>query len=148
MQGGLSDCNVRAPFLSPFQHPATKKYDLSRIRYLMSGAAPLSSELTLQLVKILPNAQIGQGYGTTIKSVCPIETDQISCQGMTETCTTVSMWPITQKIGTLGSAGQLMPGNRARVVKEDGTFAKVGEQGELVVTGPSMALRYTNNEEA
>ncbi|ETW87101.1 hypothetical protein HETIRDRAFT_377848 [Heterobasidion irregulare TC 32-1] len=112
------------------KHPATKKYDLSRIRYLMSGAAPLSSELTLQLVKILPNAQIGQGYG------------------MTETCTTVSMWPITQKIGTLGSAGQLMPGNRARVVKEDGTFAKVGEQGELVVTGPSMALRYTNNEEA
>ena len=75
MQGMLSDFNPRVLFLSPFQHPATKKYDLSHIRYLMSGAAPLSSELTMQLVKILPNAQIGQGYGTTIKLICLTEVD-------------------------------------------------------------------------
>ncbi len=31
----------------------------------MSGAAPLSAELTMQLVKVLPNATIGQGYGAT-----------------------------------------------------------------------------------
>ncbi|THH18562.1 hypothetical protein EW146_g2442 [Bondarzewia mesenterica] len=112
------------------KHPATRNYDLSHIRFLMCGAAPLSPELTTQLIKVIPNAEIGQGYG------------------MTETCTTVSMWPISQRIGTFGSAGQLMPGNKARVVKEDGTLAKVGEQGELVVTGPSMALQYANNKEA
>lgn len=68
--------------------------------------------------------------------------------GMTETCTTVTFPRIDQKIGTLGSAGQLMPGVVARVVKEDGSLAKLGEQGELYVTAPSIALRYLNNEEA
>lgn len=67
---------------------------------------------------------------------------------MTETCTTVTMIPITQRIGTLGSAGQLIPGCVARVVKADGSLADYEEEGELVVTGPQMALRYTNNEEA
>lgn len=58
------------------------------------------------------------------------------------------MLPPTQKIGTVGSAGQLIPGIRAKVVKEDGSLAREGEQGELIVTGPSMALRYINNEAA
>ena len=68
--------------------------------------------------------------------------------GMTETSTGISMMPISQKVGTLGSAGQLISGVRARVIKADGTLAGVGEPGELVVTGPSMALRYLNNEKA
>ncbi|KAG6854215.1 hypothetical protein C0991_009233 [Blastosporella zonata] len=58
------------------------------------------------------------------------------------------MLPATQRIGTLGSAGQLIPGIVARVVKEDGSLAKEGEQGELVIKGPSMALCYMNNEAA
>jgi 4-coumarate--CoA ligase len=68
--------------------------------------------------------------------------------GMTETCTTVSMFPASQRLGTLGSAGQLVPGVRARVIKSDGTVAGYGEEGELHVTGPQMALHYLNNEEA
>lgn len=58
------------------------------------------------------------------------------------------MVSLSQKIGTLGCAGQLIPGVRARVVKADGTLAKVGEAGELVVKTPSLALRYMNNEKA
>ena len=67
---------------------------------------------------------------------------------MTETSTAVSMAPISQKVGVFGSAGQLISGIRARVVKADGTLAGVGEPGELMVTGPSMALRYLNNGKA
>lgn len=51
-------------------------------------------------------------------------------------------------MGTVGSAGQLIPGIVARVVKEDGSLASEGERGELVVTGPAMALRYLDNPEA
>jgi len=58
------------------------------------------------------------------------------------------MMPPSQKIGPAGSAGQLIPGIRARVVKEDGSLAQFGEQGELFVTGPAMALGYLNNHEA
>lgn len=40
-----------------------KNYDLSHVKFCMSGAAPLSGELMEQLHKVLPNAAIGQGYG-------------------------------------------------------------------------------------
>jgi acyl-CoA synthetase (AMP-forming)/AMP-acid ligase II len=112
------------------KHPIVKQHDLSHVRFLLSGAAPLSGDLVNQLVEILPNCAIGQGYG------------------MTETATTICLFPISQKVGTIGSAGQLIPGVIARVVKEDGLLANYGEQGELVVTGPSMSLGYTNSEEA
>lgn len=67
---------------------------------------------------------------------------------MTETCTVITMFPLSQHIGTLGSAGQLLPGNIARVVKADGKLADYEEEGELHVKAPSAALRYLNNEEA
>ncbi len=68
--------------------------------------------------------------------------------GMTETCTTVTFPRIDQKIGTLGSGGQLLPGDVARVIKPDGSLAGFNEPGELVVKGPSVSLCYLNNPEA
>ncbi|KAG6821375.1 hypothetical protein H0H93_014172 [Arthromyces matolae] len=112
-------------------HDSCTSYFLQdHVKYCMSGAAPLSGDLMRKLRQILPNAAIGQAYG------------------LTETCTTLTMLPITQKTGTVGGSGQLLPGIKARVVKPDGSMAGEGEQGELVVTGPAMALRYTNNEAA
>ncbi|KAF9015571.1 amp dependent CoA ligase [Cyathus striatus] len=101
-----------------------------RVKFCMCGAAPLGGELMKQLAEILPNAAIGQGYG------------------MTETCTSISMISPLQKTGTIGSAGVLIPGIRARVLKPDGSLCTDGEQGELVVTGPSVAQRYFNNDSA
>jgi acyl-coenzyme A synthetase/AMP-(fatty) acid ligase len=68
--------------------------------------------------------------------------------GMTETATSISLMPWHMKQGVCGSAGRLLPGVTARVVKEDGSLAKVGERGELVVKSPSIALRYTNDAKA
>ncbi|KAI0657465.1 amp dependent CoA ligase [Cubamyces menziesii] len=112
------------------KHPAVKKYDISSIRMLMSGAAPLSSELINQLSALLPDAWIGQAYG------------------MTETCTAVTFPQVDRRLGTPGSGGVLLPGCTARVVRPDGSLAAPGEPGELVVTGPSMALGYMNNPQA
>lgn len=115
----------------------------------MSGAAPLSAELTLQVVKTLPNAAIGQAFGTHSFGLNHLGTFMnVVAVGTTETCSTVTFPRTDQKVGTLGSAGQLMPGVVARVVKEDGTLAKLGEQGEFWVKTPAIALRYLNNEKA
>jgi len=112
------------------KHPAVKNYDLSSIHAIMSGAAPLSPELTSQLSKILPQVSVGQGYG------------------MTETSTTISFPQIEQKICTPGSGGRLVPGVIARVLKPDGSLAGFNEPGHLIVKGPANALRYLNNEKA
>ncbi|KAI0257049.1 amp dependent CoA ligase [Lactifluus subvellereus] len=110
------------------KHPATKNYDLSHVRLLFCGAAPLSAALIETITRILPRAVIGQGYG------------------LTETSTSVCMAPLSQKVAF--SAGQLISGVRARVIKVDGTLAKAGEPGELVLKTPSLALRYLNNAKA
>jgi acyl-CoA synthetase (AMP-forming)/AMP-acid ligase II len=59
------------------------------------------------------------------------------------------MFPLRQKVGTLGSGGQLLPGTSAKVVKSDGTtLAKVGEVGELYIQGGQVALGYYGDEKA
>lgn len=41
----------------------TEKYDLSSVRFIFSGAAPLGIELTEDLLKKFPTWSVGQGYG-------------------------------------------------------------------------------------
>lgn len=112
------------------KHPDVKKYDLSSIKSFMIGAAPVSPELQAALADVFPQAAIGQGFG------------------MTETFTIVALQRHDQKVGTLGSAGVLMPGVSARVVRPDGTDCAPDEPGQFVVKMPSLALGYLNNEQA
>ncbi|KAF9527756.1 amp dependent CoA ligase [Crepidotus variabilis] len=112
------------------KHPAAKNRVFDHVKMVVSGAAPLSGDLMQQVTKIFPNASIGQGFG------------------MTESAATVSFIQADKKIGTIGSAGGLIPGIIAKVVKADGSLGKEGEQGELVIKGPANALGYLNNPKA
>ena len=79
--------------------------------------------------------------------------------------TTLAMVSATQKRGPLGSksktllltssplkftlgGGRLLPGIQAQVIKPDGSSARFGERGELVVKGPGKALGYFGNLQA
>ena len=48
----------------------------------------------------------------------------------------------------VGSAGILLPGQEARIVREDGTLAAQNEPGELWLRGPNVALGYWRNPQA
>ncbi|KAF8906888.1 hypothetical protein CPB85DRAFT_1312678 [Mucidula mucida] len=102
------------------KHPATRHYNLSCVRYCVVAAAPLSATLTEELLSVLPNIELGQAYGNLY-------------------------YPVNQRIGTLGSGGQLLPGTSAKIVKEDGTLANYGEAGELYIQGGQVALGYFGN---
>lgn len=107
----------------------------------------MSGDLMLQVSKMFPNAAIGQGYGM-YGQFAPKKHIPNKILGLTETATTVSALQPDRKLGTVGSAGELIPGIVAKVVKSDGSLAAEGEQGELVVTGPSMAMGYYENPTA
>ncbi|KAH7137393.1 hypothetical protein B0J13DRAFT_559593 [Dactylonectria estremocensis] len=105
------------------------KYDLSSIRFIYTGAAPLGSETVDDLLKMFPGRKVGQGYG------------------MTETCTVVVS---TSELDVLvGSSGSLLPGIKAKVIDSKGNEVFDYETpGELLVQGPSVVLGYLNNERA
>ncbi|KAG1884113.1 hypothetical protein F4604DRAFT_1980114 [Suillus subluteus] len=112
------------------KHPAVKSYDFSHVRYVTSGAAPLSREVMEQLVQTFPNADLGQSYG------------------LTETGPVITSWALDKRCDLSGGAGQLLPGIVGRVEKPDGTLADFDEAGELVVKTQALALGYANNLEA
>ncbi len=128
-----------------------KNYDLSSVYFLMSGAAPLSAELQEQLVRTFPNCIIGQGYGTLPSpddlNLRGLYTDRTRA-GMTEIATGVTHIPHDRKVATPGSAGVLLPGFIARVVKPDGSLAGYNEPGELHLNTPSRSLGYLDNPAA
>uniref|UniRef100_A0A803MPK4 4-coumarate--CoA ligase n=1 Tax=Chenopodium quinoa TaxID=63459 RepID=A0A803MPK4_CHEQI len=59
-----------APFVPPIvlaiaKNPDMDKYDLSSVRVVLSGAAPMGKDLEDAVRAKLPNAKLGQGYGMT-----------------------------------------------------------------------------------
>ncbi|KAJ0166487.1 4-coumarate--CoA ligase-like 2 [Colletotrichum tanaceti] len=106
------------------------KYDLTSVRFVYTGAAPLGAETVEDLRKQYPKWHVGQGYG------------------MTETSTVVST---TSEIDIdVGSSGSLVPGARGKIV--DPTtgeeITEYNKPGELLVQSPSVVLGYLHNERA
>ncbi|KAJ7152973.1 hypothetical protein C8R46DRAFT_479176 [Mycena filopes] len=108
--------------------PDLGRYDLSSVRVIITGGAPLSADLTAGLAKLFPRAQLGQAYGQT------------------EATGGISMFSSVKKLGFF--CGYLLPGIVARVVKPDGSLAHRGEMGELYLKTPAAASGYWGNEAA
>lgn len=82
-------------FLS--KHPLVQKYNLSSIRKLTCGAAPLSKETQENAQKRLNlNFEIQQGYGMTELSVCCVA--------------------FQNNINKIGSSGTIAPGMMLKVI--------------------------------
>ncbi|KAJ2647907.1 hypothetical protein IWW40_004336 [Coemansia sp. RSA 1250] len=107
--------------------PEVAKYDISSLRYINSGAAPLSKELQLEAEHKL-NLFVTQGYGMS-------ETSPLVARSMCG-------------VSKSGSIGQLCPNTEAIFVDEDGKRVGVNQTGELCVRGPQVMLGYYHNEAA
>lgn len=115
--------------------PSVTKYDLSSLKVIMSGAAPLSAELGDEVMARIPSCQVTQGYG------------------LTETSPTAHYTPASLYQQHKGSCGRLMPCVEARLVNDDGRDVafeqgKDGQPGELWLRGPTIMKGYLNNKTA
>jgi long-chain acyl-CoA synthetase len=99
-----------------------EEYDLSSLRYLACGAAPLSREVVGELQRRLPWVELREGYG------------------LTETSALVSTNPPGRI--RLGSVGLPVPGVDLRVVDDEDRPVAAGEVGEICCRSPFLMQGY------
>jgi long-chain acyl-CoA synthetase len=99
-----------------------EEYDLSALRFIASGAAPLAPELAAELERRLPAVEIREGYG------------------LTETSALVATTPPGR--GRRGSVGLPVPGTEVAVLDELDEELPPGEIGEICCRSRSAMLGY------
>ncbi len=111
-------------FIAIVHHPRIQSFDLSSIRYCITGSAPMPVEV-LRKFEELTGSVIIEGFGLTESS--PV-THANPLQGK-------------RKIGSIGIP---LPSTEARVVPLDLGADEIppGEPGELVVRGPQVMKGY------
>lgn len=112
------------------KQPVIDDYNLSSLKLIMSGAAPLGESLTAACCERL-NCVIKQGYG------------------MTESSPVTHMCGEDPKGIKNGSVGQCIPSTECKIVDlETGAELEPLQEGELWVRGPQVMKGYLNRPEA
>lgn len=119
---------VPAMYAAITQSPRWGQADLSRVRNLLCGGAPVPEPL----IRAYTDRGLSfiQGYGMTETSPGALLLDRDRVQTK------------------LGSAGYPHFFTDVRVVRPDGDEVEVGEKGEIVVQGPNVMAGYWQNPEA
>ena len=108
--------------------PPEVQPDTTSLRFVVCGAAPVSREL-LAASQERFGFQIAEGYGLT-EGTCASACNPV--EGL-------------RKLGTVGPA---LPGQRLRIVGDDGADLPVGAAGEVLIAGPTVMRGYLNNPDA
>jgi long-chain acyl-CoA synthetase len=108
-------------------YPEPRKYDLSSMKYWVSGSAPLALE-TWNRFKEVFGFEIIEGWG------------------LTEAGANNSVNPL-EGLKKVGSIGLPMKGTEMRIVGDAGSALPRGKEGEIVIRGPMLMKGYWNKPE-
>jgi acyl-CoA synthetase (AMP-forming)/AMP-acid ligase II len=115
--------------LAMVKSPVVRQFDLSSVRLVFSGAAPLGEDLARALSTQL-GCPVTQGYG------------------MTEASPVTHLSPTKNATLKPGSAGRVIPNTEVKIV-DPVTGEELGptKDGELLIRGPQIMKGYLNHPE-
>jgi len=125
----ISVANLVPPIvLALAKHPVVDKYDLSSLRLIISGAAPLGADVAEACARRI-KCDVQQGYGLT-------ETSPVTHVNLKDP-------------ERFASIGPLLPNTECRIVDPaTGKDVATNERGEVWIRGPQVMQGYLNNPEA
>lgn len=119
-------------FAALLQVPGIEQADLSSVRGLSSGAAPLAVPLIERLTALFPQAVIGEGYGLT----------EVTMQATGNPAARSGV----RKAGTVGLP---VPDTEVSIrALGTGEELPVGERGEICIRGPQVMRGYAGRPDA
>ncbi|KAI4849002.1 acetyl-CoA synthetase-like protein [Aureobasidium sp. EXF-8846] len=122
----ITDLNLVPPIaVAMAKQPAAKQCDLSSVKNIGSGAAPLGAEVSKEVEQLWPKGTMNLKQGW----------------GMTD-------WDLT-KISTSNAVGELNPNVEGKIVDvASGSEVPRGQRGELWVRGPTVMKGYWGKPDA
>jgi long-chain acyl-CoA synthetase len=118
--------SVPAIYHAVLRHPKFAALDVSEVRWVSYGGAPIAESLVYRIQEAFPNARVGNGFG------------------LTETSSLTSFLPHDEAAAHADSVGFAMPVVDIAVEEPDPETMV----GELLVRGPNVVLGYWNKPEA
>ena len=118
--------SVPAIYHAVVRHPKFAELDVSRVRWVSYGGAPIAESLVQRIKQAFPSARVGNGFG------------------LTETSSLSSFLPHEEAEAHADSVGFAMPVVDLALDEPD---PETGV-GELLVRGPNVVQGYWNNPQA
>jgi long-chain acyl-CoA synthetase len=119
---------VPSMYASLLKSGAFSRHDMSSLRFVACGSAPVTRELLERLESVIPGVAVLEGYGLTEGGPVVTESPRFG-------------------VRRLGSIGLPLPGVQVRLQRPGGEDVDVGEVGEILVRSPGVAVGYHGKQE-
>jgi len=122
-------------------HPEFGEHDLSSLKVITYGAAPMSLEVIKRALDAFPGVSFINAFGQTETA------STITTLGPEDHIISGTEKEKEKKLRRLSSIGKPMSDVEMRIVDEDGRELPVGHVGEIVARGPRVMTGYWRDEE-
>lgn len=133
---------VPTMLIATVSDPGFAKHDLSSLKTLIYGAAPMAVEWIERVAKAFPDVNFSNSYGLTETAPDLTVFDPGEFRAAIQRVSATG-----DRTGPLTSVGKPNVLNEIKIVARDGSEAKPGETGELLARGPNIMKGYWNRPE-